>query len=394
LIALTYEREKIEVTKDTNLNEIYDDLLEGVYERGYEKHGYKPLEGIELGEFVGVLEEISIACWHGNGRTTTVKEIETRCNLIGLEQVLERFQSSFEQNSQVCITRLLAAFYFRESGGLRDKDKTFEFTHKSFGEYLTAKRIIEEVRDLYEELETRKQKFRKGCDEVDALVRWAELCGMSTMDEYLFEFILDEIELIYADEPELVRSWQIMLCRLIEVMLVNGMPMEKIEPRPNFLEEKRQARNSEEALLVVLNACARSTKEVSDIKWNSTKAFGAWVARLQPQRTGHATFVFQCFSWLNLENCHLVVRDLFFANLQEANLQKANFFCAHLLGANLEAANLQGSILQEANFEGANLKGANLKGANLKGAILEGADLKNTILEGKDIAEITNLSTR
>ena len=233
MIALSYERDKLKFTADTNLNEIYADLLEAVYKRRYEKHGYRPLEGISIEEFIGILEEIALACWHGNGRTTTVKEIESHCKNSGLSQVLDNFQKSFEQDSQACITRLLAAFYFRESGGIRDREKTFEFTHKSFGEYLTAKRIVEEVKNIYEDLEVRRQNFRKGCNESDALVRWATLCGLSPMSKYLFNFVWDEIELIYAQEPELVKDWQKMLCHLIEVMLVNGMPMEAIKPRPN-----------------------------------------------------------------------------------------------------------------------------------------------------------------
>ena len=221
LIALSFERDILEFTAETNLNEIYDDLLKAVYKRGYEKHGHRRLEGISLEEFIGILEEIALSCWHGNGRTTTVKEIETHCSKSGLNQLLVRFQSSFEQDSSACITRLLAAFYFRESGGIRDQEKTFEFTHKSFGEYLTAKRIIEEVKNIYEELEARKKNFRKGFDEIDALVRWAELCGLSAMSKYLFNFVWDEIKLIYEEKPELIRNWQNMLCRLIEVMLVN-----------------------------------------------------------------------------------------------------------------------------------------------------------------------------
>ena len=357
LIALSYERQKIEFTADTNLNEIYEDLLEAVYERKYEKDGYLPLKNIEIAKFIGILEEIALSCWHGNGRTTTIEEIETHCENSGLSQVLKNFQDSFEQDSTGSITRLLAAFYFRESGGLRDTAKTFEFTHKSFGEYLTAKRIIEEVRYIHEELEARTKNFRKGCNETDALVRWAKLCGLSPMDEYLFNFVWDEIELEYAKNPELVRDWQKMLCRLIEVMLVNGMPMESIEPRPNFQEEMRQSRNAEESLLAVLNACARTTQKISHIKWHSPEAFGSWLARLQPQRKGtENTLAFRCLSWLNLENCILHMRDFY--------------------AADFEHSNLRNSELERANLEGANLQGANLQ---------------DTILEGIDIAEITSI---
>ncbi|MEO1671897.1 MAG: pentapeptide repeat-containing protein, partial [Cyanobacteria bacterium J06631_2] len=392
LIALSYERKKIEFTADTNLNEIYADLLEAVYERGYEKHGYRPLDGIEIEEFIGILEEIALACWHGNGRTTTIKEIESHRENSGLSRILDNFQNSFDQDSKACITRLLAAFYFRESGGVRDKDKTFEFTHKSFGEYLTAKRIIEEVRNIHEELEARKKNFRKGCNETEALVRWAKLCGLSPMDEYLFGFVWDEIELVYAESPKLVRDWQIMLCRLIEVMVqLTALPMEKIDPRPNFSEEIVQSRNAGESLLAVLNACARTTKEISNINWHSRESFGAWAASFQPQRIGgQNTLAFKCFGWLNLEDCILHCGNFVQANFQNSSLRGSNLQIAILLLANLQGANLQGANLQGANLQGANLQEASLlradlQGANLQGASLRRADLEEANLEGANL---------
>ena len=381
LIALSYERDKLKLTADTNLNEIYADLLEDVYKRKWEKHGYLPLENITKEQFIGILEKIAVACWHGNGRTTTVKEIEDYCQNSGLSQVLVDFQKIFEQDSSACITRLLAAFYFRESGGIRDREKTFEFTHKSFGEYLTARRVVLEIKYIHEALE--EKNFYKRSTEIDALARWASLCGLSPMSEYLFNFVWDEIKLEYSENPELVKDWQKMLCRLIEVMLSNGMPMEAIKPRPNYQEEKRQARNAEESLLAVLNACARTTKEISQIKWHTPEAFGSWIAFLQPQRTGRDnTLAFQCLSFLNLENCILYIRDL-----QEANLRGTNLRRATLMEANLREANLEGTKLQRADLEGANLLRTNLRGANLHGANLHGANLQWAKLQGANLQE-------
>ncbi|MBE9116671.1 pentapeptide repeat-containing protein [Lusitaniella coriacea LEGE 07157] len=412
LVALTIERDKLQFTEDTNLNEIYGDLLEAVYERGYEKHGYRVTEGIEKEEFVGILEEIALACWHGDGRTTTVKEIEDHCDNSGTKDILRRFQDSFNEDSKACVTRLLTAFYFRESGGVRESEKTFEFTHKSFGEYLTAKRIVEGVRTIHYELEERKKNWRKSYDERQALIDWATLCGASAMDEYLFEFVVAEIRLQDLEE---VKGWQKMLCGLIEVMLVNGMPMEGLKERPNFHEEMRQARNAEEALLVVLNACARVTQERSKIQWSAPEAFGAWLSRLRGQRTSWENgLALQCLSFLDLSKSVLLGKDLYQANLEGAKLERANLGGANLGRANLGVANLGRAILAGAILEGANLEGANLEGANLRGAILEGANLaganlaganlagaklgwanlgganlEGTILEGKDIAKLT-----
>ena len=435
LVALSIERDKLQFSDETNLNEIYGDLLEAVYERGYEKHGYRVTEGIEKHEFISILEEIALACWHGDGRTTTVREIENHCDNSGLKEVLHRFQDSFKENSKASITRLLTAFYFRESGDVRESEKTFEFTHKTFGEYLTAKRIVEEVQSIHEGLEERKKNFRKGFDERTALVNWATLCGASIMDEYLFRFICDEIRLQARED---VAKWQKILCHLIEVMLVSGMPMEYliVKQKLDFHSAMQQARNAEEALLAVLNACARMTQDTSTIKWPSRQVVGAWISRLRGQRGKEFKNVLalECLSFLDLQESVLLLQDFYGVNLRGANLDGANLDGANLGGANLEEANLRGVDLERANLlgadllganllrahlEGANLRGANLVGANLEGAnlvgahlegayleganlvgahlegahlkgtILEGAHLEGTILEGKDIASLT-----
>ncbi|MCX7592156.1 MAG: hypothetical protein N2235_00045 [Fischerella sp.] len=74
------------------------------------------------------------------------------------------------------------------------------------------------------------------------------------------------------------------------------MPMEELK-LPNFNKEYRQACNAEEALLAVLNACARVTKNLSQIQWHYSiiktseagektyfKDFGAWISKLHRQR--------------------------------------------------------------------------------------------------------------
>jgi uncharacterized protein YjbI with pentapeptide repeats len=193
------------------------------------------------------------------------------------------------------------------------------------------------------------------------------------IDEYLFSFIVNQMQLQSPDE---VKQWQKTLGHLIEYLLAKGMPMEKTNCR-NFQEEMRQARNAEEALLAVFNACGRVTEEIFPIQWPSPEAFGNWLARLQGQRIDYKPmFVLNCLSFLDLQNCLLICRDLYRANLQRANFAEANLEGANLVGANLEGANLEG-----ANLEGANLEGANLEGANLEGAFLEWANLGRAFLE-------------
>jgi hypothetical protein len=312
LVAMSYEQGSVEFSDTTNLNVIYQDLLQQVYERCWERYPHPSLKGVSRSNFVRVLEEIALAAWHGDGRTTTVPAIQTRFDKANLSLLLKAFQEGAEQG----VTRLLTAFYFRQSGQQRTGEATFEFTHKSFGEYLTAQRIVRAVDRIHKQLMKQQDDPDEGWDKRNALTHWAEVCGATRMDQYLFEFICDEIQLRYQEDTTLIAGWQKTFSELISFMLKHGMPMEKLDPRPDFYEENRQAINAEESLLATLNACARCTQAISNITWGTSETFGSWLARLQGQQTNSDNFlVLQCLGWLNLRGCVLIRRDLASTNL-------------------------------------------------------------------------------
>ena len=385
LVALSYDRGTLKVSRTSNLNEIYKNLLEAIYARGWaNKRQHPTLRGVDFKDFVRVLEEVALAAWHGDGRTTTVKEIEAHCDSSGLAKLLEIFQEGAKSG----VTKLLTAFYFRQSGGVRDTEKTFEFTHKSFGEYLTACRIVRGMKRIHNELEWRQEDLDSGWDERQALKHWAELCGPSVMDRYVFSFLCDEIRSRPVDQ---VSQWQKTFCQLIEVMLRQGMLMELLGLK-NYHEQSHQARNSEEALLVSLNACARLTNELSQINWPTPEAFSTWVARLQGQRIKNNNFlIFDCFGLLDLHEVNLLLRDLLNSDLSGANLSGANLVQANLEGTNLLRAKLSGANLMRVKLAGSNLLGADLSGADLSDANLSGANLTRTNLSSANLLG-TNLS--
>jgi hypothetical protein len=142
LVALSYTRGKIDFRSDVNLNAIYADLLAAVYQRGYEENRpYEPIRPLSANDFIRILEEIGLAAWHGDGRSTSVSEIEAHCQSSGIGPLLD----VFKEGAKAGVTRLLAAFFFRQHGQRSGGDATFVFTHKSFGEYLAARRIARAV---------------------------------------------------------------------------------------------------------------------------------------------------------------------------------------------------------------------------------------------------------
>ena len=389
LLALSKERGKITFSDQINLNELYADLVDAVYERGWQApHLTLAQVRIERADYERVLEEIAVATWQGAGRTATLKDIEKRCQDNKLGHVLDKFRAKAEEGA----ANLLTAFYFRDAN-IPGADKSFEFTHKSFGEYLAARKIVWQLQMTKKALKAEKEtQIGWSCE--DALEHWIDMCGRVAIDEYIFKFLCNGIA---RKDKEKVKGWQDMLCELISHVLAKGMPFACGKPPAlSFFEATRQSRNSEEALLAALSACSRVTGEISQITWPKITSTGEWLAKLCGQRIGDIVFVYSCLNYIDLSGCILVTKDLYLANLTGADLTRADLTRADLRYANLEGANLERASLERASLEGANLEGANLEGANLFRANLERANLKAANLERANLtgADLTRADLR
>jgi hypothetical protein len=374
LVALSFTRGEVDFTSNVNLNSIYKDLIEAVHQRAYAGHTHLAIRGMELSQFVRVMEEIGLAAWHGDGRTTTVRDIEEHCSSGGLAPLLEVFQEGAKSG----VTRLLTAFYFRQHGSRRDGEKTFEFTHKSFGEYLIAMRVVRALDVMYEELDRRTGNVDRGWSERDALKHWIEICGPAALDTYLAAFVRQEVAL----RPDAARQWQTMLEKLIGYCLMNGTPLERLEPRPRFTEEQRLARNAEEALLVVLNATARVTERVSEIAWPDRTTAGQWISRLQGQRSGPSNgLALQSLSRLDLSNCTFDINDFYEANLRGSRFRHSDLNFANCMQVSAAGADFEGARLLRTTFEDADLTDSNFRGAIMDSAKFKGATMRGAIMD-------------
>lgn len=375
LVALSFERGKLDFARQTTLNEIYADLLEAVYQRQWDSHRHTGTGELTKEQFFRILEEIALAIWHGDGRTATVAQIQKRCVLGNLGKYLELFQEGAEKG----VTRLLTAFYFRQSEQLQGGDKTFEFTHKSFGEYLTARRIVRMVNIIDSELKRHNDEPDSGWNERKALEKWAEICGVTAIDEYLFNFLEKEVAL---QSLESVKVWQQNFIHLIESAVRHGMPMEKLG-LATFQQMMQQSRNAEEALLAIHHACAQQTKVVLQTGLDGIN-YREWLHRLQ----GGKVYL----TYLDFSNSYLQRFDLCISNLQNSNLSNSFLGLSILVNANLKEANLKIAYLRRANLEGADLEKADLEGADLEDAILTNANFENANLKNANLKNVRGLS--
>jgi len=395
LVALSYRRGKLKFTKRLNLNSVYADLVAAVHERGYEKSKtYGPISHIGQADFVRVLEEIALAAWHGSdGRSSSVRDILTHCQQSGLQSLLK----SFTEGAEAGVTKLLAAFFFRRSGKTVGDDATFVFTHKSFGEYLTAIRLIRGLDRIVLERQRRKANADDGFDISEALTYWARLTGPAQMTEYIQTFI--KREMAQRDEVEMA-ALQDVLTELMTTAVEAGFPLERLGNLP-FATAKLYEANSSTSLLVCLNAVGVARQSSVRLSFKSTTSFGTFLRKMCPQRSGpQSPLLYSALSYLDLSEQCLDMFDFYGANLSHtkwagsavhfANFGRANLDYAEFPGANLSWCRFDGVQFSGTKFNGAILNWANFGHqfsgeTNMANVIFRAADLRNSLFGGVNI---------
>lgn len=368
LLALSYERKKLDFSGNVTVNAIYADLLDRVYERVWGQGGNIHLRGtnktLAQEEFQEILEEIGIAVWQSDSRSATRETIRARCEVAGLADALAKLEKDADEG----VFRLLTAFHFRfKEGG----EGSVEFTHKSFGEYLAARRICRLIKDITEERERQKKQRNRGWSTTDALVHWAKLCGPQPLDSSdLNLYVLLRNEVAALSQEDRAKSL-VVFTELAEEMLSQSMPMEQCGLM-TYGEMEQQAHNAEETLLCALYACL--PPNASRIKREETTYMGPYYLSRWHFRRGVRV-------WNQGFACAAVLNYLGYS-LPYANLTRADLRGAYLTGANLTGAYLTGAYLTGANLTEANLTGADLRVARgWKDAI--GLNLEQVPVDGR-----------
>jgi uncharacterized protein YjbI with pentapeptide repeats len=373
-----YHRDQ-QIGEFVNRNTIYDRLMRQVLQ-GKHGGGKAPKQDDLNDDDIEILmETIALAAWYGGeGRVATVEDIRKACPL-EQQAKLDKFISRTGG-----IFGLVAAFFFQESEILK-KRGSFEFTHKSFGDYLTARRIMRQIKMIVEGQTKSAQHYSEG----QALNDWYDLCNLQCLTYEVLTFLRQEMALIASASKAQISQWQNVLLALFNHNLIVGMPALN-DTTLTFREANQRSQHAEEALLAALNACALATKEAVSPAWATSFTVGDLLHRLRGQeKSSKETIVTQC-----LDYCNFSGQVLYWQDLANAEAHKIDLSCANLSGANISGANLSGSYTLSANLSRANLSRAVLTGAILKDANLSHADLSNADLSNAYIsnARLSNAS--
>lgn len=376
LVALGYRRGTLDIDNSLNLNEIYSGLLKGVYDRAYE-YGriHNVIDHLSFKDFARVLEEIAVSAWHsGDVRVTTVTEIEERLENQRLAHVLEKFSRKAETG----VIRLLTAFYFRESKQhQRTGDRTFEFTHTSFGEFLVAKRIVGAVRVLTVKLVNDQNEYEDVFDEIRYLEAWLKLTGGAPLNSYIIDFMREELLLEVGREKQ-VEKWHDCICSLIGYLFRNGFPVSGVQ-RQNFSLETKRVRNAEEALWVMRALLAETAGESSQIEWNTQTDLKDVFLRLNVHKKSDSPRLFyQYFTQLKVVGQNVVAFDGIKVNFSHSTFKKCNFRFSIFSRSVLSNTVFTDCDMSQAIFKNCDMSEINITDIDLTRSKLFDSDLKNS----------------
>lgn len=384
---------------DDNLAKIYGDLFQRLHERNRNLQNRpqdegKPGAGIDQDSFDRAFEAMAVAAWrNGSGRAASWEEIldevarEDSHTWRGQSRLGEVFGTGRLDPGAQKPFRLAAAFF-----AINDQDVGIEFTHKSFGDYLYARRLAKEVASMAEALKT------SPVAEAGMLHRWEKLTSEQRMSEEVSRFLELQIEAT-VDAEDLAARHNV-LAPVLERVFQEGI---EIAGEVNQRGREKRCSQMEEALFVAWHAMWRpdGNRRYWKLGENTEDLLFRALARHVSAHGVRPISVFirgwsgvdlsgRALNSVNLKGANLMGANLGSADLGGADLRGANLRAADLRRANLMGATLKDAYLIEANLECAqlgavDLSSADLGNAKLRRASLEGANLENANLEGTDL---------
>lgn len=334
----------------------------------------EPIDRVERAAVERMLMEVAVAAWHGGGdRAVPLATVAKRLKDAGLDHHL----AALAADRDPALTVLLDSFFCRTERGVTDP--MVEFTHTSFGQFLVARRLVQQIEDSHATLQSRFS--RRGQEGV--LFDWLDLCGAGVLDEALLDFLNAEVAFRAAETGGCVTvgGWRRTLVGLFEDCATHGMPLPGGVSRAR--EAERLTGNAESALFFAAAAAVDATRADVTLPWVRLDG-DVLVKTLQRHAGAYAPLRWPLSGSLpiSLREADLSRASLANVSLREADLTRADFTDADLMGADLGGADLPGAVLRAASLQGAVLAGADMTGTDLTSAYLGQANLRDAVLTG------------
>ncbi len=372
--------------------------------------------GLNIDSLERILTEAGLCVVQSGGEYAKVKMIETQLARDDsdaadiIKELRNRSAEKEDKKGEKALTTALGAFYIRPAAG--EMGGGVEFYHKSFGEFLCAKRL----KESFEEWTEPGNKRRKWSIDDEQLAKQIyDLLGYGCLNleivEYLRGLLLksDKFSLLAV---KLFQRLEEFYWRWCDGNFINAegttLPQTKMRELQEQLPEKGTYLGQRQVdvyaglnimiLLLELHRYGQS-QTTEEIKQKLT-FYPCGQLNDEDQLDdpnvllrliGYANCIgvqgFRDTVGLFLSKARLSKAELYRTDLMGANLSRTEFMGADLSRSDLRRANLRKANLEEAKFIGADLGNVDFREANLRKAKLNDANLSKANLNNADLRE-------
>lgn len=374
-----------------NTNRIYARLVGDVWERrwGQSELGETGRVGPGLNlrsreEFDLLMETLALAAWWGGeNRVATKTSFDAALSATGASDIWTKFVADEGDG----LSNLALTFYLRRSD---IEGQGFEFTHKTFGEYLVARFLMKQA--------TAKIALplrARDIDKAEASERWCRYATQGAPHFGITSFLRNEARLMPMDAIDVsieeLQGW-------LSFVLDKGLPVHR-RSNDDFRTLELMNDYGHSNIVSCISALSRAKdviciNEISD--WNvkiEWPAQGNSVSRLLSrvsdiEMVGRSPDVdFYRFDFRSYEDIFggIFLAEAYFEFTLWSDVTVVNTYFG---GSNFEGAVFQGAYfldvafedcdLTDVDFTEANLGGCSFRSATLLGACLDGANLNRT----------------
>lgn len=366
-----------------NPNRIYSALMNDIYKRGWgdghiKRHG--PGRTMSNGDFLKLMRTIGLAAWlGGDTRVASDSAFHAALKITNAQRAWE----DFEADNGPDVTNLAMNFYLKSAEG---SQRGFEFTHKSFGEYLVALALIEVALASYD-LVNRRVDF--------AMLEWANATSTGRITPEILEFMRNEIRLRLDDSGEAyekILDLKKGFSKIADFAALEGFPLES---GGNWRDADRSQNNSELAAWAILNSCMLALRSDSRstemLKLDSIRGFGLReLLYRQAKQSGVTPITLQCLAYIDTRSTYLFGSygtgiDLSGAVLDNILVEGCYFSMGSFFGAFLENGSFGHSTFDNIDFRQCNFQNFHFNECRFDNCQFDGAIFNNVRIDPQTI---------
>ncbi|MBP0004843.1 MAG: pentapeptide repeat-containing protein [Cyanobacteria bacterium SBC] len=367
---------------------IYEKSLNWVLNKQRKKDVQKEIVRLKNEDFRCVLKEAGLSVIQSGGEYAKIDAIKARLEK-NKPHIVDEIQKVQESQNDDVLKNALAAFYLKPAG---NQGGGVEFFHKSFSEFLCAKRMCESLED-WTQLHYRGRGYELNDEKLAEEIY--DLFGYGGLTPEIVEYLMGMLTTRENFRPvklfERLEQFYEHWCegKFIDAPPDTNYPQKTVrclqEQRPD--ESERLGLRQIDIyvglnIMILLLDLHRYGKKVNNLKENLY--FYPCGTLLKNSRPQHPFRLFQIIGY----SC--VIRPAGFTRIVGQFLRGVDIRGADLRGADLSDADLSDADLRDADLSDAVLRGADLSDADLRGTDLSDADLRGAVLSKAILSNVCN----